>query len=56
MVRACHIPADKFCLACFTGDYPVHFDPKVDKLILERRRDQLSPLISDTETRQKRLL
>ncbi len=56
MVRACRLPADRFCLACFTGDYPVRFDPKVDKLILERRREQMGPLISETETMQERLL
>ncbi len=37
MVRATGQSADAFCLACFTGDYPVPVDPKLDKHIMERR-------------------
>jgi amidophosphoribosyltransferase len=56
MVRACTLPADNVCLACFTGDYPVRFDPKVDKLILERRKEKISPWIGENDTAQKFLL
>jgi amidophosphoribosyltransferase len=38
MVKATGLPKDSFCLACYTGDYPVHYDPMVDKHIIERRR------------------
>ena len=29
-----------FCTACFTGDYPIKSEEKVDKFILERRRNE----------------
>jgi amidophosphoribosyltransferase len=44
MVRATNLPAKDFCLACFTGDYPVAFDPKMDKLILEQRQKRIESL------------
>lgn len=37
MVRATGQKANQFCLACFTGDYPVAVDPNLDKHIMERR-------------------
>ena len=40
MVRATGLPKDSFCLACFNNDYPVPFDPAVDKFIMERRRER----------------
>lgn len=35
--RAIHVPNDNFCLACFTGDYPIEIPPhiKVGKFALE---------------------
>lgn len=38
MVRATGLPEKDFCLACFTGDYPIPFDPELDKFIMEKRR------------------
>jgi amidophosphoribosyltransferase len=38
MVRATGLPENHFCLACFNGDYPVPFDPELDKFIMERRK------------------
>ena len=38
MVRATSLPTNKFCLACFTGEYPIAVDPKLDKFIMERRK------------------
>ncbi len=38
MVRATGHPQDTFCLACFTGKYPIPFDPELDKFIMEKRR------------------
>jgi amidophosphoribosyltransferase len=46
MVAATGQPKDSFCLACFTGKYPVPVDPQVDKFILERRLNR-SRLISE---------
>ena len=56
MVKACKIPSSKFCLACFTGDYPVAFAPDDDKDVLERRREQAVSLVPEDEVRQRFLL
>ena len=56
MVKACKLPASKFCLACFTGDYPVAFTADNDKGVLERRREQASSLVPEEEVRQRFLL
>ena len=39
MVKATRLPQDSFCLACFTGEYPLPFDAAFDKLIMERRSE-----------------
>jgi len=36
MMEAIGLPADEFCLACFTGDYPVPVQLELDKFSLER--------------------
>jgi amidophosphoribosyltransferase len=36
LVKSTGLPADIFCLACFTGDYPVPVQIEMDKLALER--------------------
>jgi len=56
MVRACGLPAKKFCLACFTGDYPVPFAPEDNKEVLERQRDRSVSLVPEEESRQGFLL
>jgi amidophosphoribosyltransferase len=38
MVKATGLPAEGFCMACYDGNYPVPFDPLLDKNINERRR------------------
>ena len=38
MVKATGHTKDNFCLACYTGDYPVPYDAAVDKHIIERQR------------------
>ncbi len=38
LVRATGIKKEAFCMACFDGNYPVPYDPLVDKHIMERRR------------------
>ena len=49
MVRATGLPHDSFCLACFTGDYPVPFDPTLDKFIMERRQNRANLLLAEDE-------
>jgi amidophosphoribosyltransferase len=38
MIAATRLPKESFCLACYVGNYPVPYDPLVDKHILDRRR------------------
>lgn len=40
MVKATNLPKSNFCLACYDGDYPVKYDPLVDKHIMERRHSR----------------
>jgi amidophosphoribosyltransferase len=44
LVKATGLPKESFCMACFNGDYPVPYDPKVDKEIMERRRARVESL------------
>jgi amidophosphoribosyltransferase len=37
MVKATGLPAHQFCMACYDGNYPVPFDPHLEKLALEKR-------------------
>jgi amidophosphoribosyltransferase len=48
MVRATGLPRQDFCLACFNNEYPVPFDPNMDKFIMERRRTR-SRLLPDAK-------
>jgi amidophosphoribosyltransferase len=41
MVKATGLPAESFCMACYDGNYPVPYDPLVDKHIMERRRNRI---------------
>ena len=38
MVKATGLPASSFCMACYDGNYPVPYDPTLEKNIMERRR------------------
>lgn len=49
MVRATGQPESGFCLACFTGKYPVPVDASLDKFIMERRRQRVSQLGTEEE-------
>ncbi len=49
MVKATTKPESNFCLACFTGDYPVPVDPSVDKFIMERRAHRVNLLAEQDE-------
>ena len=44
MIQATGLPASAFCMACYDGNYPVPFDPAVDKHIIERRNGYRSGL------------
>ncbi|MDB6055551.1 MAG: amidophosphoribosyltransferase, partial [Verrucomicrobiales bacterium] len=58
MVKATGLPHDGFCMACYDGNYPVKYDPLMDKHIMERRRSR-SELLTDgiiEEASQPRLL
>ena len=35
LIKAIGLPRDNFCLACFTGDYPIPVQLEMDKLALE---------------------
>jgi len=35
LIKAVDLPKDNFCLACFTGDYPIPVQLEMDKLALE---------------------
>lgn len=54
MIRATRNKCSEFCTGCFTGDYPVHFDSRLDKLILEQQRRRTVSLVEE-EKGQPRL-
>lgn len=57
MVRATGHPNSKFCMACYTGDYPVPFHQDLDKQIMEKRRTAKQPLATDVlDDPQQKLL
>ena len=49
MVRSTGLPENSFCLACFTGNYPVPVDPALDKYIMERRDSRENYLVAPDE-------
>jgi amidophosphoribosyltransferase len=52
LVKATGLPANSFCMACYDGNYPVAFDPAVDKHIIERRNGHL-PTLADALANEK---
>ncbi len=40
LLKAVALPGDQFCLACFTGEYPIPVQLEMDKLALETRQLQ----------------
>jgi amidophosphoribosyltransferase len=38
--QATGLPENSFCMACYDGNYPVEYDPLLDKHIIERRRNR----------------
>ncbi|MDB6111836.1 MAG: amidophosphoribosyltransferase [Pedosphaera sp.] len=47
LVKATGLPKDNFCMACYDGNYPVKYDPLVDKHIMERRNGFIQGLGED---------
>ena len=47
MVRATGKPVNDFCLACFTGNYPLPVDPALDKFIMEKREGRSKALAAE---------
>ena len=45
MIKATRGDPNSFCLACFTGDYPVPYHPSLDKTIHETRARAHGPLL-----------
>jgi amidophosphoribosyltransferase len=52
MVKATGLPANAFCMACYDGDYPVPFDPTVNKHTIERRNGR-RPGLAETIAAEK---
>ena len=44
LLNAVNIPAQDFCLACFTGNYPIPVQLELDKFGLERDENQALPV------------
>lgn len=44
MVAATGQPKEGFCMACYDGNYPVTYDPLMDKHIMETRRERAESL------------
>jgi amidophosphoribosyltransferase len=45
LVKSVGLARDNFCMACFTGNYPVPVQLEMDKLVMESDRTLESPLI-----------
>src|SRR5262245_46077379 len=58
MVNAVGAPKNSFCLACYTGEYPVPYSPVLEKHIMERRlaRAESFSETFEKEEQQPRLL
>jgi len=52
MVKATGLPASQFCMACYDGNYPVEYDPEVDKHTVERRNGHW-PGLSDALAKER---
>lgn len=47
MVKATGLPREGFCMACYNGKYPVAYDPKIEKNIIENRHARIEGLVED---------
>ncbi len=55
MVKATGLDKRRFCMACYDGNYPVAFDPTLDKHIIERRNGRASTLTESIERSQAQI-
>jgi amidophosphoribosyltransferase len=44
LIKAVALPKEIFCMACFTGDYPIPVQLEMDKLALETPPEEYNPL------------
>jgi amidophosphoribosyltransferase len=51
LVKATGLPANSFCMACYDGNYPVSYDPGVDKHTIERRKRRTT--LTDSLAKEK---
>jgi amidophosphoribosyltransferase len=58
MIAATGLPANEFCTACYTGQYPSPVESEMDKFIMEQRRTKYRRPVSDLvhDDTQRRLL
>jgi amidophosphoribosyltransferase len=49
MIRATGKEPNEFCLACFTGNYPLPVDPELDKFIMEKRGHRAKALAAEPQ-------
>jgi amidophosphoribosyltransferase len=58
MIQAIGLPANEFCTACYTGNYPSPVETEHDKLIMEQRRSRYRKGVADlvSDAVQKPLL
>lgn len=49
MIKSTGRDPNAFCTACYTGDYPVPFDQKLDKYIMEKRKARGETLLDAVE-------
>ncbi len=52
LVKATGLPANSFCMACYDGNYPVPFDPALNKHTIERRNGRL-PTLSESLAKER---
>jgi len=52
MVKATGLPANAFCMACYDGNYPVPYDPAVDKHTIERRNGR-GPTLAESLAKER---
>jgi len=55
MIAATGLPANEFCTACYTGNYPSPVESEMDKFVMEQRRSRhhrpVSELVHDETQR-----
>ena len=58
MIAATGLPANEFCTACYTGNYPTPVESEMDKFVMEQHRTRAHRPVSDLvhDDTQRRLL